>query len=145
MGSLRYLLIIVASAVFLSGSGQSAPLLERGAAITDPQTLRELDRGPFGLARMLREHPAVQEACVVGLPDQRLGAVPVAAVELREGAGAVSEAELTQFLRDKVVAYQVPTCLRIVRALDASRSCVSSRAKRGMTATRSSLATATAP
>ena len=53
MGSLRYLLITLASALFLSGSGQSAPLPERGAAITDPQTLRELDRGPFGLARML--------------------------------------------------------------------------------------------
>jgi long-chain acyl-CoA synthetase len=72
---------------------------------------------PRDIEALLREHPAVQEACVVGLPDQRLGAVPVAAVELREGAGAVSEAELTQFLRDKVVAYQVPTCLRIVPAL----------------------------
>jgi hypothetical protein len=39
--------------LFLSSSGQSAPLLERGAAITDPSTLRELDRGGLGLARML--------------------------------------------------------------------------------------------
>jgi hypothetical protein len=30
-----------------------APLLERGAAITDPSGLRELDRGRFGLSRML--------------------------------------------------------------------------------------------
>lgn len=72
---------------------------------------------PRDIEALLREHPAVQEACVVGLPDKRLGAVPVAAVELREGAGAVSEAELTQFLREKLVAYQVPTCLRIVPAL----------------------------
>ena len=50
---MRYLLIILASALFLSSSGQTTPLPERGAAITDPQTLRELDRGPFGLARML--------------------------------------------------------------------------------------------
>src|ERR1700761_982528 len=53
MGSLRYLLIILASVLLLPSSAQSAPLLERGAAITDPQTLRELDRGSFGLARML--------------------------------------------------------------------------------------------
>ena len=32
---------------------QGAPLLERGTAVTDPAALRELDRGPFGLARML--------------------------------------------------------------------------------------------
>ncbi len=32
-------------------------MLERGAAITDPGALRELDRGPFGLARMLSASP----------------------------------------------------------------------------------------
>jgi hypothetical protein len=32
---------------------QSAPALERGAAITDPLALRELDRGRFGLSLML--------------------------------------------------------------------------------------------
>jgi len=36
-----------------SALAQSAPALEHGAAITDPGSLRELDRGPFGLARML--------------------------------------------------------------------------------------------
>ncbi len=32
---------------------QSAPVLEHGAAITDPSGLRELDHGPFGLSRLL--------------------------------------------------------------------------------------------
>jgi len=32
---------------------QTAPVLERGVAITDPAALRELDKGRFGLARML--------------------------------------------------------------------------------------------
>lgn len=36
-----------------SSPAQSAPALERGAAITDPLALRELDRGRLGLARML--------------------------------------------------------------------------------------------
>jgi acyl-CoA synthetase (AMP-forming)/AMP-acid ligase II len=72
---------------------------------------------PREIEAVLRAHPAVQEASVVGLPDPRLGAVPVAAVELREDAPAISESELLKFLRDKVVAYQVPTQLRIVNAL----------------------------
>src|ERR1700729_878819 len=37
---------------------QSAPLLERGTAVTDPVALRELDRGPFSLARMLSVSPS---------------------------------------------------------------------------------------
>jgi hypothetical protein len=32
---------------------QSAPALERGTAVTDPLALRELDRGRFGLGRLL--------------------------------------------------------------------------------------------
>ena len=36
----------------------------------------------------LGEHPAVAEAAVVGLPDERKGEVPVAAVILRDGAHA---------------------------------------------------------
>jgi hypothetical protein len=73
MGSLRYFLIALASAVFLSSPAQSGPLLERGAAITDPQTLRELDRGPFGLARML------QATSSEPLTDSALFALPSAA------------------------------------------------------------------
>jgi hypothetical protein len=53
MGSLRYLLIALALTAFPPKPAQSVPLPERGTAITDPGALRELDRGPFGLARML--------------------------------------------------------------------------------------------
>jgi hypothetical protein len=42
----------------LPGLAQSAPVPEHGAAITDPLALRDLDRGRFGLARML--NPARQ-------------------------------------------------------------------------------------
>src|ERR1700744_1318728 len=54
MASLRSLFIIL----LLAGlsqlcPAQAAPLLERAPAVTDPAVLRELDRGPFGLARML--------------------------------------------------------------------------------------------
>jgi hypothetical protein len=53
--TLRFLatiLVLLCSA--LSGrAAQSAPALQRGAAITDPLALRELDRGRFGLSRVL--------------------------------------------------------------------------------------------
>ena len=52
---LRFFLILLALLcdVVPPSPAQSALALERGAAITDPFALRELDRGRFGLARML--------------------------------------------------------------------------------------------
>lgn len=71
---------------------------------------------PREIEVLLREHPDVHECCVVGLPDERLGAVPVAAVETRGGA-SLTEKELLAWLRARLVAYQVPTQLLIVPAL----------------------------
>ena len=53
MASLRSLVIALTFVLLPLSAGQSAPLLERGTAVTDPSALSELDRGPFGLARML--------------------------------------------------------------------------------------------
>ena len=52
---LRFLVTIFAlfCSLFPLRHAQSAPALERGVAITDPLALRELDRGRFGLSRML--------------------------------------------------------------------------------------------
>ena len=72
---------------------------------------------PREVEAVLRGHPSVHEASVVGLPDARLGAVPVAAVELKPDAPITTEAELLSFARAKLVAYQVPVALRIVEAL----------------------------
>jgi hypothetical protein len=54
---------------------QSAPLLERGVAITDPVALRELDRGAFSLARMLSASPSSNKP----LTDDALFALPAVA------------------------------------------------------------------
>ena len=51
---------------------QSAPALERGTAVTDPAALRELDRGRFGLVRML----AASQASGGPLNDSALFALP---------------------------------------------------------------------
>jgi len=72
---------------------------------------------PEPLADVLRLHPSVRDASVVGMPDPRLGEVPVAAVELREGVSAPSEDELLAHVRRHVPSYQVPTRIRVVAAL----------------------------
>jgi hypothetical protein len=53
MNNLRFLFLIVTLILLPPSPAQSAPLLERGTAVTDPSALRELDRGAFGLAQML--------------------------------------------------------------------------------------------
>lgn len=62
---------------------------------------------PEEVAAVLMGHAAVREAVVVGVPHARLGAVPVAAVIVREGATLEAE-ELTAFARAHLSAYQVP-------------------------------------
>ena len=46
---------------------------------------------PDTVARALRSHAAVHDAAVAGLADERLGQIPVAAVELRPGASVTPE------------------------------------------------------
>lgn len=72
---------------------------------------------PETVVSTLVEHPAVQDAGVVGAPDERLGEVPFAAVELVDGARAPSEEELKQFVRDRLPAYYVPARVRVVDRL----------------------------
>lgn len=72
---------------------------------------------PERLVDVLRQHPAVVDASVVGIPDARLGAVPVAAVELSQSAGAVDEQALLAHLRAELPPTHVPVEIRIVDAL----------------------------
>ncbi len=71
---------------------------------------------PADIVTVLRSHPAVRDAGVTGIPDDRLGAVPVGAVELADGARVDSE-ELLDFVRQRVTPYQVPVQLLIVDEL----------------------------
>jgi len=69
------------------------------------------------VADLLSRHPAVLEAAVIGIPDERLGQVPVAAVELKPGAPAPSEGELKAYAQQQLPAYQVPVRFKVVSAL----------------------------
>jgi long-chain acyl-CoA synthetase len=62
---------------------------------------------PLEIENALSGHPAVAEASVVGLPDERKGEVPVAAVVLHEGQTADAEG-LRAFLRDKIADFKIP-------------------------------------
>ncbi|OBJ63542.1 class I adenylate-forming enzyme family protein [Mycobacterium asiaticum] len=71
---------------------------------------------PNDIVKALRSHPAVRDAGSTGLPDERLGQVPVAAVELASGATATPD-QLLEFLRDRLSRYQVPARLIVVDEL----------------------------
>ena len=65
----------------------------------------------------LERHPGVRGAAVVSRDDQRLGAVPVAAVELRDDAGAVSEVDLLDHAATVLARYELPAEIRILDRL----------------------------
>jgi len=72
---------------------------------------------PDDVARVLESHDAIRAAAVFGMPDARLGQVPVAALELNAGYAAPSSEELRSFLKERLLPYQVPVDFRAVAAL----------------------------
>ena len=72
---------------------------------------------PAQVRKALERHPAVAEAAVVALPDDRLGQVPAAAVELRPGMPAPDEAELIAVCREVLTPYEVPVHVAVVDEL----------------------------
>jgi fatty-acyl-CoA synthase len=68
------------------------------------------------LENHLIAHPAVLEAAVVAVPDERWQERPLAAVVLEEGAEATAQ-ELREFLADKVVRWWLPERWTFVEAV----------------------------
>jgi fatty-acyl-CoA synthase len=65
---------------------------------------------------VLLRHPSVQEAAVVGVPHEKWGEAPHAFVVLRPDAAA-TEAELIQFLRDRLAHFKVPHGITFLKEL----------------------------
>jgi fatty-acyl-CoA synthase len=68
------------------------------------------------LENALMAHPAVAEACVVGVPDQRWDERPLATVVLREGESVTAD-ELRDFLAERVAKWQLPERWAFIEAV----------------------------
>jgi long-chain acyl-CoA synthetase len=91
---------------FLWLRGRADDAIIRGGFKVDPRKVE----------RTLETHPSVYEAAVVGLPDQRLGALPAAAVVLKPGAYA-TPSELIDWARLRGTPYEVPARVLVVDKL----------------------------
>ncbi|MFE9924533.1 class I adenylate-forming enzyme family protein [Streptomyces sp. NPDC005774] len=98
-------------------AGRADDAIIRGGFKVQPETVE----------RVLETHPAVREAAVAGLPDVRLGAVPVAAVETEPGRPSPAVAELVALCRGQLMPYEVPAHIVVVDALPRTPSSKVSR------------------
>ncbi|WP_406630723.1 class I adenylate-forming enzyme family protein [Amycolatopsis sp. WGS_07] len=102
---------------FLWSMGRADDVISRGGFTVRPDTVE----------RALERHPAVREAAVTGVPDERLGAVPVAAVELERGQPPPAAEELIAWCRKELLPYELPERVVLVDALPRTASAKVSR------------------
>lgn len=74
---------------------------------------------PADIEAVLREHPMVLEAAVVGVPSRRWGETPVAFVVLKEGTQAKAE-DLAAFVNARVAKVQRPAAYEFMESLPRS-------------------------
>ena len=70
---------------------------------------------PRELEDLLRTHPAVEDACVVGVPNELMGELVCACILPVEGA-IITGDELKQFTRDQLADHKVPDLVRFFDA-----------------------------
>ncbi|MFD9895935.1 AMP-binding protein [Amycolatopsis sp. NPDC059027] len=68
---------------------------------------------PTEVEAVLHRHPAIRQAAVVGVPDERLVEVPFAFVVLNDSAAPAAD-ELIEWCRGEMAGFKVPRHLRIV-------------------------------
>nr|MBF0684561.1 long-chain fatty acid--CoA ligase [Pseudomonas sp.] len=67
------------------------------------------------------QHPAIREACVIGVHDERRGETVKALVVLRDGfADTVTEQDIIDWAHDNMAAYKSPRLVSIVESLPRS-------------------------
>jgi acyl-CoA synthetase (AMP-forming)/AMP-acid ligase II len=68
---------------------------------------------PAEIESALLRHPDIQQAAVIGIPDDRLGEVGLAFVVFRPGA-TTSGGEIIRWSRDQMANYKVPRAVEVV-------------------------------
>jgi long-chain acyl-CoA synthetase len=92
---------------FLFLHGRSDDAINRGGFKINPEVV----------AALVRAHPSVNDATVVGLPDPRLGEVPAVALEVHPDRDKPSEAEIIALIRSQLPAYFAPVAVLILDQL----------------------------
>lgn len=77
---------------------------------------------PSEVESILYGHPAVREACVIGVPDERKGETVRAVVVLDEGHDSVSGEEIVEWSKERMAAYKYPRRVEISASLPKSAS-----------------------
>lgn len=96
---------------FLWILGRADQTIIRGGFKVQPDTVRSA----------LEQQPQVRAATVFGVPDERLGELPVALVELRAGED-LTAADLIAAITPSLARYEIPAQLRIVASLPRTAS-----------------------
>ena len=71
---------------------------------------------PREIEEAINRHPAVHASAVIGMTDPMRGEVPIAFVELEEGA-TFDERSILSLCRDQLAGYKVPRDIRVLDAL----------------------------
>jgi long-chain acyl-CoA synthetase len=77
---------------------------------------------PQEVETVLCAHPAVESACVVARPDERMGEMPEAKVVLRPGQTRVTERELRAYCEKQLALFKLPQRIEFVDALPRTAS-----------------------
>lgn len=96
---------------FVTIVGRSKEMIIRGGYNIFPRELEDI----------LRTHPGVDDACIVGVPNEVLGELICACVVPVEGA-IITGDELKEFCRDQLADYKVPDMVRFFDVLPTTAS-----------------------